>query len=78
MFPRLLIISTRQGRLKNSLFFKDRARVGEGEDGVNGHDDSPHPYPAPYVSPVFVVFSPCGRGRGQRGAMSEARILVHG
>jgi hypothetical protein len=43
MFPRLFDHLHETGRQKNSLSFKERARV---RMGSTDHDNSPHPHPA--------------------------------
>src|SRR5690349_6240039 len=43
MFPGFLIVSTKEGRQRNSLSFKERARV---RMGSTDHDNSPHPHPS--------------------------------
>ena len=56
MFTRVLIISTRQGRQKNSLSSKERASV---RMGSTDHDNSPHARPglAPYSTTIPSIFS---------------------
>src|SRR5690349_21139897 len=75
MFPGFLIVSTKEGRQRNSPSFKERARVRMGSPD---HDNSPHPRPS--LPPEGERACVCARSSlaHRRGTLEENRGNVRG
>jgi hypothetical protein len=62
MLPRFLIISTRQGRPRNPLSFKERARVRMGSTDTMTHPILARPLMSPRFSSFPLLPNPLPRG----------------